>query len=887
MTKKLLTSFSSIAIIFSSLLLVACSNKIKAVNKKPLGDIEFDKIINNIITSEELEKIATLSFTNNSRQIPKSQVLPSLLSSNPKMLSITFKGDYEKRITAVVNLVNTKNGQNINLSNIEGTAEVSITFKNLFTNKALTKLIKFNGLQRNGGADEQGRFSGDQFAYFGDGDGFQKYLKLNLTQRFEYDNKRYMDILQRSLEANPNNKIADIKRIRDIDITQEQINKFDSIAKEVKFDEYYNAALKGFTLPVYEKGNNGSGDEIKLKVNDGPETGKGSSAIDSLGRNPNKTNGLARTIPNETYKNIATQTFQVSFKSPNLYEDEIAEANEFISKIDKWEDKDFNSYMAIQIRNLEVDFRYKTEQIDNEIKNTNKDFYPKQIEDLNKKKQDLKSVYEKEKEKLSKFKKQDLKDWQNKEIEEYKKKAKDNNSILPISGTMWILDYVVSENGNSSDPKKPTKFYFGTNSHVAKAIKDNLSSMSLTRIDKNVAIGQTLKLNALDPNFKSFNFLDNLKDAVNVIFHATNFIKKEYRPTEFLESNQKKKFDKAGIYADFAVIEIDFNKLLENYKTNNQNSSYNKFWVQSNQKDITNNYKDMEIKDIVSDITNDYASLPEEKKVKFKSSSYLEEDKYKDIERMISFDPKKQEELNKYKRLESLYILGYPSAKDDYYFDKYEDADQEAVKKYNFSLWTNSDQRYYKELTKKEGYAEKFPEHLLEKGDFLSYQIGYRSFIDKPGLTDAFVASSRVGNKLYRLKDKEYFQYGLQIMPRFYAPSGGASGSSVRNKNNELIGVFHSANGSAKTGLAAAFRSPGYDYKGLFGKYKLEEYDLIYGGAEHQVNSYRYALYKKYNKDSKFRTALFGKGLDRKNGIPEQFKFKKTNFHENHDDYNE
>nr|WP_307922840.1 hypothetical protein [Mycoplasmopsis bovis] len=38
-------------------------------------------------------------------------------------------------------------------------------------------------------------------------------------------------------------------------------------------------------------------------------------------------------------------------------------------------------------------------------------------------------------------------------------------------------------------------------------------------------------------------------------------------------------------------------------------------------------------------------------------------------------------------------------------------------------------------------------------------------------------------------------------MPRSYVPYGGASGSSVRNKNNELIAVFHTANNSAKTGL--------------------------------------------------------------------------------------
>ncbi|WP_434325348.1 Ig-specific serine endopeptidase MIP [Mycoplasma capricolum] len=881
MFKKILTSFSAIAITSSSFLVVACGSKINKDDNKPLNDNEFNKIVNNINDSKQLEEYTDLSFNIHSRVISKNQVLPSQLENNPKMLSVAFKGNNKGKIDVIVNGVSTKSGQNFNMSNREGTADVSLTFINRHTRKSITKVIKFSGLQINQGFDENGRIVGNQYAYFDEIGGFEKYIKLDLINRFDFDNKKYIDILQNSLHANSNDKVGSIKKIRDITITDDQINNFNKKAKEVKFDEYYNAALKGFTLPVYDS----NGEVTGLKVNDGPETGKGPSVIDSLGRDQARTNGLARTIPNETYKNIATQTFQVSFRSPNLYEEEIEEAKEFIEKIGKWTDEQFKSYMAIQLNNLGIDFRYKNEQIELEIKNTDKTKYPGHIEQLTKNKQKLKEEYEKEKEKLEKFEKKDLENWQKKEIEEYEKKARDtaNNSVKPVSGTMWILDHIISENGSNKNGKESTKFYFGTNSHVAKAIKNNLSSMSLTRIDKNVAVGQTLKLNALDPNFKTFNFSNNLKDAVNVIFHATDFIKKEQRPTEFLESSQKEKFKKVGIYADFAVIEIDFNKLLENFKSDNNNNS---FWVQKQEKIITNEYNGKEIKDIVSDITNDYASLSDDKKVKFKSSSYLEENKYSEIERMLRFDPTKADELEKFKKLESLFVLGYPSAKDDYYFKQYEDDDQQAVKKHNFSLWVNSDQRYYNELSQKEGYAKKFPDYLVEKGESLSYQIGYRSFIDKPGLTDAFIASSRVGNKLYRLNGKEYFQYGLQIMPRFYAPSGGASGSSVRNNKNELIGVFHAANNSAKTGLAAVFRSPGYNYKGLFGKYNLVEYDLIYGGAEHQINSYRYSLYKKY-KDKNVKTALFKNGLSREQGIPEEFKFKKTNFHENHDNYNE
>ncbi|AJK51397.1 Ig-specific serine endopeptidase MIP [Mycoplasma capricolum] len=877
MLKRLLTILSSATLLSSSLLIVACSNKLGKSNQtKPLTEQEFNNIINSINNSDDLEKLAELSFNNGRNR--KDQILPSALQDNPSILSVKFKGTNEDKIKVRVNNASTVSGQNFNLSNTQGTAEVSLTFTNSSIGKSITKKIMFFGLQKNGGADQHGRIVGNQYAYFGPDDGFEKYLKLNLQERFDFDNKKYMEILERSLQVDNKNKVETIKKQRNIEIKDTDIEKFDKLAKEVKFDNYYNSALKGFTLPVYDD----QGKVKGLKVNDGSEVGKGSSVIDSLGRNPHRTNGLARTIPNETYKKIATQTFQVTFRSPNLYEEEIEEANEFIKKIEAWKNEEFKAYMNIQIKNLEIEFNYQTDQIDIDLKSTKESEYPGHIANLKKQKEELKKKFDEDKKKLDNYKKEDLVKWQQSEIDKYKEKAKDNQnkSYRPISGTMWILDHQLPVNGNNSN-----KFYFGTNSHVAKAITDQLSLMSLTRIDKNVAVGQTLRLNALDPNFKTFHFSNNLKDAVNVIFHATNFIKKEQRPTEFLESSQKNKFKDTGIYADFAVIEIDFDKLLQKF-SNGLDTNNIDFWVQSEQKPITEKYKGQKIKDLVTEITNGYADLEEKDKVKFKSSSYLENNNYESINRLISLNPDDQEQLKKFKELESLFVLGYPSAIEDYYFKKYEDENQELIKKDNFSLWINADQRYYEQVSRKEGYPPKFPDYVLNKGEFLSYQIGYRSFIDKPGLTDAFLASSRVGNKLYKLKGKEYFQYGLQLMPRFYAPSGGASGSSVRNNKNELIGVFHVANNSAKTGLAAVFRSPGYDYKKLFGDYNLVEYDLIYGGAKHQVNSYRFELYKKYKNNSNFRTALFNKGLTRELGIPKEFQFKENNFKEDHESYN-
>jgi len=157
----------------------------------------------------------------------------------------------------------------------------------------------------------------------------------------------------------------------------------------------------------------------------------------------------------------------------------------------------------------------------------------------------------------------------------------------------------------------------------------------------------------------------------------------------------------------------------------------------------------------------------------------------------------------------------------------------------------------------------------------LSYAIGYRSFIDKPGVLDAFISAPHTGNDLYKSLDgKKYINMGLEYMPRHYAPAGGASGSSVRNQNNEIVGIYHVSNEFASTGLATAFRSEGYDYKGLYGdKYKeLPQYDLIYGGGKDQATgqSYREKMKEIYKNNNNIKTALFPNGFDQ---YDEKFKF--------------
>ncbi|WFQ95054.1 Ig-specific serine endopeptidase MIP [Mycoplasma feriruminatoris] len=852
---KLLVLLSSSTLALPLTLIVACKPT-KAISK-PIDDKEFLEVVESIKTENDLLKYADLKFKDSrGSYISKDDVIPSQLEKS--QIEITFKEKYKNQIFAQVVNINTE-PNNDGLSGIND-AKLSVQFKNAKTDTPKSISFIVTGLNKKGIVEPFRNSSINTMKYFDDAGGFDSYSKKTQKERFEYDNKKYIESLESQIS--PDKKPVNLQAYRGLETSQDNIKKFDQKANESNFDTYYNAALKGFTLPVYDE----KGDVKGLQINDNPEVNKGPSTVDSLGRDRFKTNGLARTIPNETYKTAAIQTFQVSFTGYKDYAAEIEEAEDNIKLFKSWDETQIKNYIDIQLKQLKLNFEDETSQIEKQIASTSNE-NTGILETLNNQKEKLKAEYEKDKTEISKLGKEGLVKWQRKQIKEYEKKRELKQFQTSEAGTMWIMDYLIEGNG-----KTPTKFYFGTNSHVAKALKDDLLSISLTRLNSNISVGQTFNLNGYDKNFTKFVFTPKsnkkITDAVTTIFHATDFIKQENSPLQFLESTQKKKYENAGIFADFAVVEVNFEKLLKD------NDYAHTVWSES--KEITSSYEKERDK-LISNITNDYAGN-DSKKVQFVSESLLDDINYKKYDRKLDFDTRNSSEIDAYRKLESLYIVGYPTANEDYYLDQYEDENQLKTKRYDFSLWVNSESKYYKKLANKEGYTSSFKDYELEKGNFLSYQIGYRSFIDKPGLTDAFLAAHRVGKKLYKLSErnkeqpKEYFNYGLEILPRFYAPAGGASGSSVRTKENKLLGVYHAANGVAKTGLAAVFRSNGYDYKGLFGSYKLGQYDLIYGGGEDQKTgkSYREAMKSRHNNA---KSALFQKGFDE---VPDGFKFKKS-----------
>ncbi|AXE60532.1 hypothetical protein DA803_00245 [[Mycoplasma] phocae] len=441
----------------------------------------------------------------------------------------------------------------------------------------------------------------------------------------------------------------------------------------------------------------------------------------------------------------------------------------------------------------------------------------------------------------------------------FSNKGDEPNTYSTTSGTMWIMDYQLNQ---GIDKKYPTKWYFGTNAHVADALTNKTHRFGIIKLLDSAKILTKFRLAGLDDNFVNLTFKskknnDNVKDnGIKTVFSGKEFLSKN--PVEYLTPTQKEKYKNAKDFIDFAVLEIDFENI-ELVSALTSDTSVTSKYPLTGEK-------------LAKFITNDYADDVKQQ-IKFKANSYLSDENYKKIDFPLSIDAKNANDW--WNGYDELFITGYPSARNDYFLKPYVDDDQRKRAKFDFSLWTNSDYRFYDGLVPNDSGVPSIPTSRTDRGNFLSYNIGYRTFNNKPGLTDSFISANRFGSKLYADNEgKEYIAMGLEYSMRHYAPIGGASGSSVRTQNNELVAVYHVSNTFAHTGLAAAFRSEGFDYKGLFGQYNLPQYDLIYGGGKDQKNSYRKSLKKLY-KDQGIKTNLFKDGLD-DDKIPPQFKFTQT-----------
>lgn len=445
------------------------------------------------------------------------------------------------------------------------------------------------------------------------------------------------------------------------------------------------------------------------------------------------------------------------------------------------------------------------------------------------------------------------------------------NTFTPTAGTAWIMDYALDSTGTY-----PTKWYVGTNLHVAQALTNETNSFSIARLQKDttqITNPNQLASTGYDFRIEKFNFLlgKTKKEEwpIKIVYTATDYLSKD--PKDYLDASHQDFLKDKQEFADFAILEIDFSKI----KSGNDDagnyyfSTYgnpgapeqfaaNLRKIEDDLRKANGNESSLKIaqSNIAKFITNDYANLKgEHDKVEFIAQDYLHN--YEKIDRPLDSEKKYDGD--------SLYAVGWPRADLDYKWDQYADEKEIKNKKLNYELWINKDGQVSIKNNK--------------DGNWLSYVLGYRTINDKPGIVDAFISAPKNGAKFHEYDGKQWVSVGLNYSPKHYAPFGGSSGTSIRNQNNQLVAVFHSANQNAGAGLAVAFRSQGYDYKGIFKgdskNYELPQYDLIYGGGKDQKEgaSYREAMKKLYESQN-IKTYLFPNGFaDDK--VPEKFKFSK------------
>nr|WP_307937401.1 hypothetical protein [Mycoplasmopsis bovis] len=122
--------------------------------------------------------------------------MPSQIEDDSQNLRAVVNDKYADVIDAIiVNATTEKKLPNI-ISNVKGELSVSINFKNKKTNENIAKTFKVTGLKTNGGLHHSGLILRDPEDSFNGAGGFKNYLGWNQNQRFEYDNKLYINSIR-------------------------------------------------------------------------------------------------------------------------------------------------------------------------------------------------------------------------------------------------------------------------------------------------------------------------------------------------------------------------------------------------------------------------------------------------------------------------------------------------------------------------------------------------------------------------------------------------------------------------------------------------------------------------------------------------------------------
>ncbi|AWX42572.1 Membrane-associated lipoprotein precursor [Metamycoplasma cloacale] len=637
-----------------------------------------------------------------------------------------------------------------------------------------------------------------------------EYRNASVEERFKFDNdalnKAYFDKLSGDLGEN--------FKVPSSNDSLFNPDKFNGLANENKNPDFVSAFYKNWSLPTRE--------DEKLVVSPLGETIK-TAYWDIKRYNGLIDRGLPRYIPNDKYKDILLQSFIISFfnQNPLLERDRKNGSNKvsygtgWIIDYQKRDDGQYPTKWYIAT-NLHVALGLIKNQNNSNAMFTNA---PK-IEEEN-------QAYREIEAKLSAA-----------EEKYYKLQAK------------------VEENPNNDTFKKQLNEVLIEYNVYFKAFKKlevngETQNVHLLHYNEDTPLNQELQISTKDSHVDIFRFKPS---QVNLIYAGINFLNSN--PNEYISNISREgfsNFSELQEMADFAVLEFDFEKPEGNYEFSN-NAVENPIHVESASK-------------LAEFATSQFANWDESRK--FKLANFDLNEKYTELlNEKMSYTYKGKEFQTSKINLDFL-ALGFPVSNSDYNIKKDNLNEQDIVNlQFASSPWIN-----------KRNDIQSY----LGDGLGLTQSLGSRIFIDKPGITDILLTNASLNSKtgfiVHNLKEKlspyqgnEYLNYGLGFSLKSWSPLNGASGSSIRNLDNQILGINFAAEGggNAGTSLIQSLRSSGHNYNKTFGKYNLEQYDLVYGGGRNQRNSYREAL-AEYYKNQNISTYLFGNNLGE---IPEEYRFK-------------
>ncbi|WP_426461448.1 Ig-specific serine endopeptidase MIP [Mycoplasma hafezii] len=609
------------------------------------------------------------------------------------------------------------------------------------------------------------------------------------------------------------------------------INKFDNLSKSTYQPYYLDALFKNYSLP-------NENNYLNLNPLLGVPYGKYDKATPG-------DRGKTRMFPNEYYKQAALESYSIIFNNSNPLIKNIKGADLFDQRsemgtawildyqLDPSGKYPMKWYLAT---NLHVASALKN-------KFTSGDLYSNEPE-LQKEFDRLNQAYLNEKEWRDKYNAIEAK------IKEISKiKGPNAPEVIELQKQLFYNN-VPGPVGLEYD-KAAKELQAAENAVVGQT-----NSITISHFNSKTDLDSRFETTALDPNIDTITLQPK---QIKIVYAGTDFLTQS--PSEYVNSTQD--FSKMQEMADFAVLEIDFSK--QEYEPFHNQYGFTKRVGSGYQfKPVAS------LEDLVKEFTSNFATLPADKQSKPANFDILT--KYEELSKETVPYTEDGKEYNIPKINVDFIAVGFPNADTDDTIDRkiLTDAEKEALK-YTSSFWTNKSRDNSKGIT--------------NYGNSLSKALGFRNFIDKPGITDITLTSPLIhspenqGFDLGNFKEVNspyqgnyYINYGLGYVLSSWQPMKGASGSSVRDINNNIIGINYAtadAQGLSLLSLVQALRSPGETYQNQYGRYVLGQYDLIYGGGKNQRTSYRDKLAQMYG--SNYQTKLFKNGAGT---LDPEYKFK-------------